>query len=319
MNRIKWMLLICCSLAAIVSGIFIGSAGLAPFDLLALENRQILMLRIVRVLLGFFTGAGLGICGAVLQAVLRNPLADPYILGTSSGAGLGAVIAVMLGVSSLYLPVVAFIGAALTMFLVYMLARENGMIALHSMILSGVIVSMAFSGLIVFIVSVTPDEGVHGMIWWLLGSLQTPDTRLLMAIMTAVSAGSFVLSFLSRDLDLICLGEEMALQTGVDVEALKKIVFITAALITGALVSVSGMIGFVGLIIPHMVRLITGPGHSRLIPATAIAGGGFLVICDTLARTLFSPAEMPIGVVTSLAGAPLFIYLLKRSQRVDHV
>ena len=312
----KIALLITILLAAILFGICKGSVKIPFLELFSGVNRQILYLRFLRVLLGIFVGAGLSVCGVTLQAILRNPLAEPYLLGTSGGAGLGAVLAIVLGLSSVYLPFAAFCGALLSIVLVYNLARQEGKIPVQSLILSGVIVAIALSGIIVFLISVSGNQALHGMLWWLLGSLQIYNLKLIFLVGGIVIFGVGLIFILAQDLNAISIGEEEATHLGIDIETMKKILFLVTALITGALVSVSGMIGFIGLIIPHMMRLVVGPNHKILIPASFLAGAAFLVLCDTLSRSLIPPVEIPIGVITSLVGAPIFIILLKRGQKV---
>jgi len=312
----KIVLLAIILLAAIVFGICRGSVDI-PFSELFLGNNQpILYLRITRIILGILAGAGLGVCGVTLQAILKNPLAEPYLLGTSSGAGLGAIIAIMVGVSSAYLPFIAFGGALLSIILVYNLAREGNKVPVQSLILAGVIVAIAFSGIIVFLISLSSNEALHGMMWWLLGNLQVYNITLLLVVGVIVSIGIFCIYVLSQDLNAISIGEEEAIHLGINIETMKKILFLITSLVTGAIVSISGMIGFVGLIIPHIMRLIVGPNHKILIPATCLGAAAFLVLCDTFSRSLFPPVEIPIGVITSLIGAPIFIMLLKRKQKV---
>ncbi len=293
-----------------------GSMEVSLAELFRPQNQPLLSLRFFRVMLAVLIGAGLGVCGVALQAILRNPLAEPYLLGTSSGAGLGAVLAIIGGLSGLALPFIAFMGALVSVILVYYLASEGGRIPVTSLILSGVIVAISLSGIMMFLISTSNTQALHGMMWWLLGSLQVYDPRLLFLVAALVIAAGFSIFIVAQDLNAISIGEEEAVHLGIGVENIKKIIFVITALITGALVSVSGMISFVGLIIPHMMRLIVGPNHRVLVPATFLGGAVFLVLCDTLARTLFSPVEIPIGVVTSLIGAPVFMVLLKRSQRV---
>lgn len=300
----------------VLTGIWKGSTTIHFSELFSDANKQILNLRLARILLGLLAGAGLGLCGVTLQAILRNPLAEPYLLGTSSGAGLGAVSAIILGLSSAYLPFISFGGALLSTVLVYFLAREDNKIAIQSLVLSGVVVAVALSGLIVFLISLSTNEALHGIMWWLLGSLEVYDLKLLTIVGIIVSIGIVIIFFLSHDLNAVSTGEESAIHLGIEVEKLKKILFIITSLITGALVSVSGIIGFVGLIIPHIMRLIVGPNHKILIPATCLSAGAFLVLCDTLSRSLCPPVEIPIGVITSLIGAPIFIILLKRKQKI---
>ncbi|MFC1594536.1 FecCD family ABC transporter permease [Candidatus Omnitrophota bacterium] len=302
--------------AAVCLGIVRGSVAIPLSELFSPDYRQILFVRFARIMLGILVGSGLGVCGVALQAILRNPLAEPYLLGTSSGAGLGAVVATALGISAVYLPAAAFFGAIVSIIVVYNLAREGNKIPVQSLILSGVIVAIALSGMIVFLVSLFGNEAMHGMLWWLLGSLQIFDLRLLFIVAAVVLIGISAVFILSQDLNAISLGEEEAVHLGVKIETIKKILFFITALITGALVSISGMIGFVGLIIPHMMRLIIGPNHRVLIPAACLGGAAFLVLCDTISRSLFPPVEIPIGVITALVGAPVFIVLMKRKQHI---
>jgi len=312
----KILLLFIILLASILYGLSKGSFSISLTELFLRVNRQILHLRAARIALGILVGAGLSVCGVTLQAILRNPLAEPYLLGTSSGAGLGAVIAIIVGFSGASLPFAAFGGSLLSIILVYNLAKEGNKIPVQSLILSGVIVAIAFSGIIVFLVSLFSDRALHGIMWWLLGSLQIYELRILAVVAFIVIIGVSCIFVLSQDLNALCIGEEEAIHLGIEIEVVKKLLLLITALITGALVSVSGMIGFVGLIIPHMMRFVVGPNHKVLLPSTCLAGAAFMVLCDTFARSVSPPIEVPIGVITSLVGAPLFIILMKRKQRV---
>lgn len=289
-----------------------GSVNIPLRELFLKNNHPILILRLTRIFVAIIAGSGLAVAGIVLQAILRNALAEPYLLGTSSGAGLGAVIAVMLGVSGLYLPPAAFIGAIVSFVLVYNLARQNNKIPEQSLILSGVIISVAFSAIMVFLISISANEALHGMAWWLWGNLQVFDFRLIFTVSLIVFSGIAVIYLFSQDLNAISIGEEEAMHLGVDVEHVKRILILIASLITASIVCIAGIIGFVGLIVPHMMRLVVGPNHKKLIPATCLAAAIFMVACDLLARTLFSPLEIPIGVITAVVGAPVFMFLLKR-------
>jgi iron complex transport system permease protein len=261
-------------------------------------------------------GAGLAVSGVALQAILRNPLAEPYLLGTSSGAGLGAVLAISLGISAIYLPLAAFCGAIFSIVLVYNLSRQDNRITEYALILSGVIVSVALSAIIVFLISVSGNEALQGIIWWLWGNLQVYDIRLLILVALIVLGGIAAIYIFSQDLNAITLGDEEAMHLGINIEMVKKIIVLLTALITASLVCISGVIGFVGLIIPHMMRLIFGPNHKILIPATCLAAAIFMVVCDILSRIIFPPLEIPIGAITALVGAPVFIILLKRRQAI---
>lgn len=301
---------------AVILGAIKGSVNIAFFDLLLTANQPILSLRLFRILMGIVAGGGLAVSGIVLQAILRNSLAEPYLLGTSSGAGLGAVAAVVLGLSGAYLPLAAFTGAILSIILVYNLAKQNNRIMPQSLILSGVIVSVAFSAIIIFLISISANEALRGMTWWLWGSLQVYDPKLLAIVSLIVFFGTAVIYIFSQDLNAISIGEEEAIHLGIDIESVKKVLILITSLITASIVCICGIIGFVGLMIPHMMRLIVGPNHKTLIPATLLAAAIFMVACDTLSRTLFPPIEIPIGVITAILGAPTFIFLLKVKQRV---
>ncbi|MFH1478466.1 MAG: iron ABC transporter permease [Candidatus Omnitrophota bacterium] len=293
-----------------------GSVRLSLSELFLQENLPILYLRLARILMASLAGSGLAVSGVALQAVLRNPLAEPYILGTSSGAGLGAVIAIIIGISAAYLPILAFLGAILTIILVYNMARQGNKVGVQSLILSGVIVSIALSAIIVFLISVSSNEALHGMMWWLWGNLQVYDIRLLFIVGFIVVLGVSAIFILAQDLNAISIGEEEAVHLGINTEVIKKTLFFITALITAGLVSICGIIGFVGLIVPHMMRLLVGPNHKVLIPSTCLAAAIFMILCDMLSRTIMPPLEIPIGVITALVGAPIFMFLLKRKQRV---
>ena len=310
-STVKVLLLFILFCAAVTAGVTIGAVNIPLVELFSPQNRQILLLRSSRVILAVLSGAGLATSGIALQAVLRNPLAEPYLLGTSSGAGLGAVSAVALGISGLFLPLSAFIGALGATFVVYALARQRGRIPLQSLILSGVIVSVGLSAVIIFLLSIARSDALHGQMWWLWGSLQVYDKRLLLMVACLVIPGIAFLYFFSRDLNAISLGEEEAMHLGIHTETLKKIIFFVTSLITAGLVCVCGTIGFVGLIIPHTVRLMVGSNHKVLIPVSCVAGAVFMVVSDLLSRKLFAPLEIPVGVITAVTGAPLFIILLK--------
>jgi iron complex transport system permease protein len=300
--------------------LLIGSVSVSPARLLSPGLRGILFLRITRLILATVAGAALAVVGAILQGLLKNPLADPYILGISSGSGLGAVIAILFGLNltflgSLSLPLFAFLAGLITIFLVYLLSKKGPRVNTEDLLLSGVIITAMLSGIIMFIVSATEQEGLHSALWWLLGNTQIYDLKLLVVVSVISVIGIVVSTFLARNLNIMSLGEEEAITMGLDVEKIKLIFFIISSVMTAAIVSVCGMIGFVGLIIPHIARKIIGPDHRRLIPASALCGGIYLILCDILARRVTQPVELPIGVVTAICGAPFFILLLRRSRR----
>ena len=297
-------------------GIIKGSVNVAFSDLLLRENRQILNLRILRVIVAIIAGSGLAVSGIALQAILRNSLAEPYLLGTSSGAGLGAVVAIILGLSAAFLPLTAFIGAILSVVLAYNISRQNNKISEQSLILSGVIISVALSAIIVLLISISGNQVLHGITWWLWGSLQVYSPKLIFIVSLVVLTGVAGIYIYSQDLNAISIGEEEAVHLGIKIETVKKILIVITSLVTASIVCLCGIIGFVGLMIPHIMRLIVGPNHKVLIPSTCLAAAIFMVFCDMLSRVIFPPLEIPIGVITAILGAPTFIFLLKHKQRV---
>jgi iron complex transport system permease protein len=277
------------------------------------ERTIILSLRLPRAILAGFVGAGLSVSGVTFQALLKNPLADPYILGVSSGAAVGAIVAILLGLStsSLGLPLASFLGALLTILVVFYFGRQDGRIHPNTLLLAGVISGSFLSALIMFFISISQKEELHTIIFWLMGDFSFSNARAIFVILPYIVLGVFLLYLRSRQLNLILSGEENAIQLGVDVERLKLVSYLSASLVTAASVSVCGLIGFVGLIIPHSMRLIFGPDHRLLIPSAALVGASFLIASDTFARTFLAPTELPVGVITAAFGGPFFIYLLK--------
>ncbi len=280
----------------------------------------ILQMRMPRVALGFIVGASLSIAGAAFQGLLRNPLADPYTIGVSSGAALGATIAMFLQTSlnmtfQIGIPFFAFLGAIIALAFVYNLARVGNTVPVVTLLLAGVVIS-SFLSAVISLLMLLAGENIRGIYFWLVGGLSLRNWSHVLMILPYIIAGSAAIMFWSRDLNVILLGEEEAANLGIEVEKVKKIMLVAASLITGAVVSVSGMIGFVGLIIPHTVRMIVGPDHRILIPTSALFGGIYLIWIDSLARTVMAPVEVPVGIITAFLGAPFFIYLL-RSKRKD--
>ncbi|MDD5195135.1 MAG: iron ABC transporter permease [Candidatus Omnitrophica bacterium] len=311
----KLFLLLLVLLVAIFFGLIKGAVNIPLGELLLNENRIILNLRLLRVITAILVGMGLAVSGITLQAILKNPLAEPYLLGISSGAGLGTVMGIMFGLSRFYTPLAAFMGALLSIAIVYYLALENGRISDKSLILSGVIVSIILSAIIVFLISISANSAIHEISWWLWGGLQVNDWRLIFMVSVLVIAGITAIYFFSQDLNAIAAGEEEALHLGIEAQKIKKILILISALITASLICICGIIGFVGLIVPHAMRLLVGYNHKTLIPLTCIGASIFVLACDILARTLFSPVEIPIGVITAIVGAPIFMVLLKKSNR----
>ena len=274
-------------------------------------------IRFPRLFLVLVTGASLACAGAVFQGLLRNPLADPYILGVSSGAGLGAALSIMLGLGIIFRPLFSFAGAASTMFLVYFIASEKGRLPSDRLLLSGVIVGAFLGAIIMFIMTLATRE-LGQIIYILMGNLGYPFTeeswRIFLILSVVIGVFAFFLLFFSSELDALSLGEEPAEYLGINVERTKKTLFIVTSLMVGVVVSFSGLIGFVGLIVPHMIRMIFGPPHRRVIPFSLLGGALFLVLADLVARTA-GPVELPVGVITAMAGAPFFIYLLLTRKR----
>jgi iron complex transport system permease protein len=277
-------------------------------------------IRLPRILLGIIVGASLSVAGTSFQALLRNPLADPYVLGVSSGAALGAILALIaephLAVpptyAALLTPLGAFLGAAATITAVYFLGRRAGQIDSTTLLLGGVITGSFLSAIIMFLMS-TLSGSLRGLSFWLMGDLSTPLQRSLywfLAVGFFAAAGAIYTT--ATDLNLLLAGEKEAMHLGVDVPRVRVVVYIAASLLTGLAVSVSGAIGYVGLIVPHVMRLIFGSDHRTLLPTAALGGAIAVVVADTLAHTVVAPSELAVGAVTAVVGAPLFIYLLRR-------
>lgn len=300
-------------LVGLLSSALLGTAS-EP-DALRTTGVILLQVRLPRVLLGFLVGSCLAAVGVALQALLRNPLADPYVLGVSSGAALGVTIAVLFGIGTTVLalsllPVFGFAGSLIALMVIYRMAASYDRLPIHSVLLAGVILNAIFSALIMFITSIMEPNRSFGMMAWLMGSLTAPANPVLMVLAAYLLLGLLLLLKQVRVLNILALGEEPARSLGIDTERTKRLIFLLSALMTGAVVSFSGMIGFIGMIIPHAVRLVVGADHRLLLPASALVGGMFLMVADTVARTLFVPSEVPVGVITALAGGPFFVYLL---------
>ncbi|MCC6848375.1 MAG: iron ABC transporter permease [Deltaproteobacteria bacterium] len=274
--------------------------------------------RLPRVLLAAIVGGALAISGAALQALLRNPLAEPHLVGISSGAALAAALAlvtmpVVLG-QAIVAPVAAFLGALASLWIVVRLALVGARVDPTTLLLVGVIYNAFTGALLMFLNSIADLYQVHGVLFWLMGHVGTRGYPLLAALALYSLAGLALLLRHARDLDCLSLGDERASELGVDVERARRTAFVAAALLVGAVVSVSGLIGFVGLVVPHLVRLVCGADHRLLLPASYLAGAIFLVWADTAARTVLGVTEIPVGVVTALCGAPVFAYLLRRER-----
>lgn len=324
-------------LASLVVSAMVGAAGLRPsqvlHSLLALLNpawvdpktypewgpRLLLDLRLPRLVMALVAGAALSSAGATFQGVFRNPLAEPYLLGISAGAGVGATIAIIwkpLASFGIYgLPILAFIGALFAAFLVYRLATFSGRTSGGSLLLSGVAVGSTFTA-VMSVMMITTEPDMHTVFVWLMGGLTTATWSKVFVSGPVVAVGFGYMLFMSRRMNLLLMGEERATELGIDAGRTRRNLLVVASLTTAAAVAFSGLIGFVGLMVPHMVRLIVGPDHRRLLPATALFGALFLVAADTVARTAFAPAEIPVGIITAFVGGPFFLYLLRTRRGV---
>jgi iron complex transport system permease protein len=281
----------------------------------------VLDIRLPRILLGIVVGASLSVAGTSFQALLRNPLADPYVLGVSGGAAVGAILTILIGphlalapgVAVLLTPLGAFLGAAGTIAVVYLLAQRNGELDSGTLLLAGIITASFFSAIIMFLLT-TQSSNLRGVSYWLMGDLSVSPPRSLYAMLVVgffLAAGAIYTT--ASDLNLLLSGEKEAMHLGVDVRRVRILVYICASILTGLAVSVSGSIGYIGLLVPHVMRLFFGSDHRTLLPTAAIGGAIAVVIADTLARIVVAPAELPVGAMTALAGAPLFLYLLRKN------
>jgi iron complex transport system permease protein len=321
--------------ASILAGLAFGSVAISPWTSLRLfawklhltgrpvgvpESTVLILfqLRLPRVLLGALVGAALAAAGAVFQALFRNPMADPAIIGVSSGAALGAMAVILAGggaaLGGMGIPGAAFVGALGTAFLVYRLARLGPSVQVATLLLGGIAVAAVISAGISLVMSLSGRD-IRSIYFWILGGLGASGWRSLIAAAPFVALGLLIAVASVRDLNLAALGEERAGQLGLEVERFKTEMLATGAVLTGAAVSVSGLIGFVGLMTPHILRLVVGADHRRLIPASVVGGAAFMILADLAARTAIRPEEIPVGAVTAILGGPFFLYLLRRERR----
>ena len=311
-----------------VLGVLFGSVPVSASELWAVlggggdptHRDIILQLRLPRVLLAGLVGGGLAVAGATLQALLRNPLAEPYILGMSGGASVGAVLVLSLGLAaagSWVMPLAAFAGAVGAILIVFRVATSAGRgMDVRVLLLAGVVVAAFFTACIAFILSISSARTVQSAVLWIMGSLAAADwADVVTAAIYTVPAGVMLMG-LARPLNLMAIGDETAHYLGADVEGAKRVALGVAALITAAAVAVAGVIGFVGLVVPHAVRLAIGSDHRALLPLSFVGGAAFLTLADLVARVALSPAEIPVGVITAFVGVPLFLVLLRRSAGV---
>ncbi|MGM0603452.1 MAG: FecCD family ABC transporter permease [Bacillota bacterium] len=311
-------------ISLMVGSTFISFSDIVSFikgeaDLSATTRLILRDIRLPRIILSLLVGSGLAVAGTVFQGVIRNPMVDPYIIGISAGAGTGVTFAFLLGIQfSIFglssVPIFAFLGAVATVFAVYQLARVDNKLPVMTFLLAGVALSFILNSVMSFLM-VIRTENLHKIIYWLMGSLASSSWSDIFMILPYFSTALILIIFYLKELNIILLGEENAIHLGVDVEKVKLIMLGAASLLTASVVSVSGSIGFIGLVIPHIARILVGPDHRKLMPLAAGLGGGFLLISDNLARAIMPPLELPVGIITAMAGGPYFIYLLRKKSK----
>jgi ABC-type Fe3+-siderophore transport system permease subunit len=304
---------------AVLVGLLAGGVRLSIRDLVGGEGpagetaRLVASLRAPRVALAALVGSCLALAGAALQALLKNPLADPFLLGTSGGAAVGAALAAVAGLSPFVSPAAAFAGAVGSSIAVAALSRRGGRLDLQRLLLAGLIANAFFSAVLLAVFSVASGQTARTMLFWMMGSLADATLGRVVALAPYAVAGLVVLIAFAARLNLFAVGEENAAALGVDVESSKRVVFLAASLLTGAAVAFAGIIGFVGLLVPHAARSVVGNDQRLLLPVSAIAGAALLVAADAVSRSAFSPAELPVGAITAAIGAPVFAWLLLRN------
>jgi len=328
----RWLIWISLSCGFLIGVSFfslsVGPSGLSITDIISavikggdsVEYSILFGIRIPRVMLGFAVGGALSIAGVILQGMFRNPLVDPYTLGISGGAAFAVCLSIVIGLHHSIgygiLPAAGFIGSAGIIFLVYFLSVKKGALRIHLMLLIGVMISFISSSLIMFLMAISRTEDLHGIVFWIMGSLEEPNMFLIKIALLISLSGLIVSAFFIVDLNALSFGDEEAHHLGINTERVKKILFIIASLLTGLCVSISGIIGFVGLLVPHIVRHFAGSDHRMLLVTSYFVGGAFLILCDTIARTAIAPMELPVGVVTGILGGSVFVYALTRGARV---
>ncbi|MBN2040435.1 MAG: iron ABC transporter permease [Spirochaetes bacterium] len=324
----KWALL----LAGIVLALFIisflslviGTKDIKITDVFSIalngkgttEYSILFDIRLPRILMGFAIGGALSLAGAILQGIFRNPLVEPYTLGISGGATLGVSLNLVFGISRsfgiLSMPLFGFLGAFFVILILYSLSLKKGVIKMNGLLLTGVMISFVSSSLLMLLQSITTAEDLQGIIFWIMGSLDESNWLLIKMCLCVSIAGLLLSYILCLDLNALALGEEEALHLGISVERSKRFFFIIASVLTGLSVSLAGVIAFVGLIVPHFLRMFIGGDHRILLVSSYLAGAGFLIFCDTLSRTIAAPLELPVGVVTGIIGGSFFVYAISR-------
>jgi iron complex transport system permease protein len=310
-----WLLLLAAALAAAMLGC--SMLGVVHFGWDEMWQSSIFWnLRAPRIVLSVLVGAALSVCGAAYQSVFRNPLTDPYVLGISSGASVGAAVAILLGLEAYMLGVgaCALVTGLLTIVVIYRIASIGNRMHTTTLLLTGVCITFLMSAIISFIMVLRQDK-MDSIIFWTMGSFASASWTEVAIVAPVVAVGIGIVLYYASDLNLLLAGSETASSLGVEVERVKRVLLLSTTLMVAFCVATCGVIGFVGLVVPHCLRLVLGPDNRRIVPCTIFAGGLFMLLCDTLARTLLMPAELPVGSLTALAGAPLFIYLLYKNKK----
>ncbi len=322
-----WIIVLCAMLMVVsIFALCIGSAGIPLTQILpalikgkgTTEYAILMEIRLPRIVLGFALGGALSVAGVILQGMFRNPLVEPYTLGISGGAALGVCLNIVFGMPMLFgiisYPLSGFLGAGLAIVLVYYLSIRKGILKIQGVLLTGVMISFISSSLIMLIMALSKADDLHGIVFWIMGSLEEPSWMLIRVSLFVSALGLIAAYYFCFALNAFSLGEEDAFHLGINTERTKKYLFIIASVLTGVSVSVAGIIGFIGLVVPHFTRMFIGRDHRILIISSYLAGGIFLIFCDTLSRAIISPLELPVGVITGIAGGTLFVYALSKRQ-----
>lgn len=313
--------------AGSVIALGIGWASISVADIIGIilnmsrdipqEMKSIIIdVRLPRICLDIAVGMGLSVSGCAMQGIFRNPMASPFVTGIASGGAFGASLIIILGLPSLMTGPSAFLFALISAFVVYNLARTGSGVPVETLLLAGIAISFFFSAMVSFIQYMADEKQLREIILWTMGRLWEADWLKVAVAFPSIIMGTMALTFYHHELNLIMIGDRTAQALGVEIARTRAIILVLVSFITGIAVSVSGVIGFVGLIVPHMTRMFIGPDHRYLLPASALAGALFIVITDTIARTVLSPVELPVGIITALCGVPFFLYILKRRKRL---
>ncbi|MCP4221640.1 MAG: iron ABC transporter permease [bacterium] len=334
MNKrgVYWWLRICAALllltATCLFSLSIGSVSIPLKKVLlilfgnespgSVEYSIRFQIRLPRILLGSAVGGSLSLAGVLLQGMFRNPLVEPYTLGISGGAALGVALSIVTGLGlaagGLLLPVSGFLGAIAVILLIYLLSLRKGLLKIQGLLLTGVMISFVTSSLMMLMMAVSKAEELQGIVFWIMGSLEEPNWNLIKLALTVALSGLVVSYFFCSKLNALALGEDEARHLGIDTETVKRLLFLLASLLTGCSVAITGIIGFVGLVVPHFTRMYLGRDHRILLIGSFITGAVFLILCDTAARTIISPMELPVGVITGILGGSLFVYILGKRE-----